>query len=76
MKLARCFDEARHLGVALAASPNIAKSDLVADLVHLDQYFEVPQSAEEEAVHILIGGVVAALEADAGYPRNGDGDDD
>lgn len=72
----RGYEEAYRLGTALAASPDIKRSELAGELRQLDTYFEVPRSAEESALHTLLEGIVAALEADAAWPSNGNGDGD
>jgi hypothetical protein len=72
----RCWEEARRLGAALAASPHFGRAELAADLREVDRHFESPHAPEEEAMHTFLGGVVAALEAGAAYPSNSRADDD
>lgn len=70
----RCWEEARRLGTPLAAHPG--RAGLETNLRTLGIFFEVPHTPEEEAMHFFLTGMVVALEADAPWPSNGDGDDD
>lgn len=71
----RCWEETRRLGSALAASPHSGR-ELAVELRELDKDFELCTSPEEEAVHVLLDGLVAALEAGTGYPLNYGGKDE
>ena len=70
----RCWEETRYLGRELSdLSPS--RRHLVARLRELDRYFALGTTPEQEAVHILVSGLLAALEDRNAWPRNG-GDDE
>jgi len=65
----RCWEEARVLGRELA---NGSSRHLADKLRQLDRYFELGRAPEEEAIHMLLRGLVSAL----GDDDDDDGDDD
>jgi len=57
----RAWEEARALGRELAPLSFIRPGELVARLRELDRHFELGRAPEEEAIHLLLVGLVAVL---------------
>jgi len=68
--LIRAWEETHQLGRRLAELDAITGKKLCARLRDLDRHFELGRAPEEEAVHLLLVGLIAVL------PDADDDDDD